>query len=108
MVQTVFNIIKDEDLPMYYKVGKSIITVAQYLYKTQEAGTPVTKESVRSSEAGQSIKAAIQARFSSQNSILLAKFDDLISKEEDKLPNLVRMSTRLQFIKYKEDFYATL
>ena len=44
---------------MYYKIGKSMISVAQYMYKAQQEGTPVTKESVRTSEAGQAIQGAI-------------------------------------------------
>ena len=68
----------------------------------------MTKESVRNSEAGQSIQAAIQARFVAQNSVLVAKFEDIITKEEDKLPPLIRISTKMQFVKYKTDFYAKL
>ena len=28
MVQEIFSVIKDEELPMYYKIGKSMISVA--------------------------------------------------------------------------------
>ena len=54
------------------------------------------------------MQAAIQARFAAQNSVLLAEFEDLIDAEENKLPSLVRLSTKMQFIKYKKDFYSAL
>ena len=39
---------------------------------------------------------------------MLSRFEDLVSKEEDKLPALIRLSTRMQFIKLKQNFYVAL
>ena len=39
---------------------------------------------------------------------MLSKFEDLVSLEEEKLPALIRMTTRMQFIKYRQNFYISL
>lgn len=106
MVDEVFGIIRSTTMPLFYKIGASILSVAQYFYKLVQFGE--IKQGIRDTEAGQSLQAAIQARFAAQNSVLLAEFEDLINAEEAKLPSLIRVSTKMQFIKYRKDFYSSL
>ena len=106
MAQSLFGIIKSTTMPLFYKIGHSILAVAQFFYKLVKIGE--AQEFVRQSEAGQTMQAAIQARFAAQNSVMLSKFEDIINEEQDKLPQLIKMATRMQFIKYKKDFYCSL
>lgn len=106
MADEILENIRSEDLPLFYKVGSSMMNMVKFNFQQKQGFDNI--ESVKNSEAGESLQAAIQSRFVAQNSILMARFEDELNSEEKKLTPLVRISSAMQFIKYKRDFYSEL